>query len=151
MEILAETEIGLSADNVLLRGSTLRNAKFVFGVVVFTGGDTKLMRNATRAPRKTSRLERHMNVLVMCVGLFQTLVGLALAGAQREWLWRQNPEVAAGGSNGDQMRHWYLAPSGVWPDVEAADADGFLHAIRALSSCCSTRSSRFRCTSRWSS
>ena len=120
-----ETETGLSADNVLLRGSTLRNAKFVFGVVVFTGGDTKLMRNATRAPRKTSRLERHMNVLVMCVGLFQTLVGLALAGAQREWLWRQNPEVAAGGSNGDQMRHWYLAPSGVWPDVEAADADGF--------------------------
>jgi phospholipid-translocating ATPase/phospholipid-transporting ATPase len=94
----SETETGLSADNVLLRGSTLRNAKFVFGVVVFTGGDTKLMRNATRAPRKTSRLERHMNVLVMCVGLFQTLVGLALAGAQREWLWRQNPEVAAGGS-----------------------------------------------------
>mgnify|MGYP003750831481 CR=1 FL=1 len=127
----SETETGLSADNVLLRGSTLRNAKFVFGVVVFTGGDTKLMRNATRAPRKTSRLERHMNVLVMCVGLFQTLVGLALAGAQREWLWRQNPEVAAGGSKVRgvdgvaTMRHWYLAPSGVWPDVEATNADGF--------------------------
>ena len=122
-------EVGLSADNVLLRGSTLRNAKWALGVVIFTGGDTKLMRNATRAPRKTSRLERHMNVLVMCVGAFQTLVGLALAGAQREWLWRENPEAAAGGSRpggaGANMRHWYLEPSGVWPDVEVADANGF--------------------------
>ena len=74
-----------------------------------------------------------MNVLVMCVGAFQTLVGLALAGAQREWLWRENPEVAAGssgshgsGTAGATMRHWYLEPSGVWPDVEVADARGFL-------------------------
>ena len=125
-------KVGLSADNVLLRGSTLRNAKWALGVVVFTGADTKLMRNATRAPRKTSRLERHMNVLVMCVGAFQTLAGLALAGAQREWLWRENPETAAGGSGSAGsaaaargMRHWYLEPSGVWPDVESADARGF--------------------------
>ena len=125
---VSSREVGLSADNVLLRGSTLRNAKWAMGVVIFTGGDTKLMRNATRAPRKTSRLERHMNVLVMCVGAFQTLVGLALAGAQREWLWRENPEAAAGGSGtnaGANMRHWYLEPSGVWPDVEVADANGF--------------------------
>ena len=125
---VSSREVGLSADNVLLRGSTLRNAKWALGVVIFTGGDTKLMRNATRAPRKTSRLERHMNVLVMCVGAFQTLVGLALAGAQREWLWRENPEAAAGGSGtnaGANMRHWYLEPSGVWPDVEVADANGF--------------------------
>ena len=125
---VSSREVGLSADNVLLRGSTLRNAKWALGVVIFTGGDTKLMRNATRAPRKTSRLERHMNVLVMCVGAFQTLVGLALAGAQREWLWRENPEAAAGGSGtnaGANMRHWYLEPSGVWPDVKVADANGF--------------------------
>ena len=125
---VSSREVGLSADNVLLRGSTLRNAKWALGVVIFTGGDTKLMRNATRAPRKTSRLERHMNVLVMCVGAFQTLVGLALAGAQREWLWRENPEAAAGGSGtnaGANMRHWYLEPSEVWPDVEVADANGF--------------------------
>ena len=132
-EAVRSETVGLSADNVLLRGSTLRNAKWALGVVVFTGGDTKLMRNAARAPRKTSRLERHMNVLVMCVGAFQTLVGLALAGAQREWLWRENPEVAAGssgshgsGTAGATMRHWYLEPSGVWPDVEVADARGFL-------------------------
>ena len=62
----------LRADNLLLRGSTLRNVDWILGVVVFTGADSKLMRNMTRAPHKVSRLERHMNVLVIFVGRFKS-------------------------------------------------------------------------------
>lgn len=121
------TTLPLSVDNMLLRGSTLRNTKWALGLVIFTGGDSKLMRNATAAPVKKSRLEKHMNLLVLAVGVFQTLVGLILAGFQREWVWGQNLEVAADvdGSLSQQMRHWYLTPSNVWPDVEGANASTF--------------------------
>ena len=38
----------ISNDNVLLRGTTLRNVNWAFGLVVFAGPDTKLMQNTGR-------------------------------------------------------------------------------------------------------
>lgn len=35
--------IPLGADQVLLRGSQLRNTTWIYGVVIYTGHDTKLM------------------------------------------------------------------------------------------------------------
>ncbi len=37
----------INNDNVMLRGTTLRNTKFVIGVATYTGLDTKLMRTYT--------------------------------------------------------------------------------------------------------
>ena len=37
----------LGPDQVLLRGAQLRNTAWMYGLVVFTGHETKLMRNAT--------------------------------------------------------------------------------------------------------
>ena len=42
-----ERQIPLSPDQMLLRGAQLRNTAWVYGLVVFTGHETKLMRNAT--------------------------------------------------------------------------------------------------------
>ena len=42
----------LGPDQLLLRGAMLRNTSWVFGIVVYTGHDTKLMRNSTSAPLK---------------------------------------------------------------------------------------------------
>ncbi|KAA8630581.1 hypothetical protein SMACR_06469 [Sordaria macrospora] len=50
---------------LLLRGATLRNTPWVHGVVVFTGHETKLMRNATAAPIKRTKVERQLNTLVL--------------------------------------------------------------------------------------
>jgi len=36
----------LNGKNLLLRGAFLRNTKWIIGVVVYTGEDTKIMRNA---------------------------------------------------------------------------------------------------------
>lgn len=46
---------------VLLRGTVLRNTRWVIGVVLFTGEDTKIVMNSGDTPSKRSRVERQMN------------------------------------------------------------------------------------------
>lgn len=41
------SEVPLGPDQLLLRGAQLRNTAWLYGIVVFTGHETKLMRNAT--------------------------------------------------------------------------------------------------------
>jgi phospholipid-transporting ATPase len=40
-------QVPLGPDQMLLRGAQLRNTPWAYGLVVFTGHETKLMRNAT--------------------------------------------------------------------------------------------------------
>lgn len=105
-------ETGMSVDNILLRGSTLRNVSWAMGVVIFTGNESKLMKNMVETPQKVSQLERNMNRLVM--GIFATMgvVALLLACGQEG-------HVQANNKNGEE---WYLKVTGTWPDVEPKGA-----------------------------
>ncbi|KAK9473910.1 uncharacterized protein V1510DRAFT_362296 [Dipodascopsis tothii] len=69
-------DLALNPDQLLLRGATLRNTPWVHGVVVFTGHETKLMRNATAAPIKRTAVEHMVNrqilylfgiLMVLCI------------------------------------------------------------------------------------
>lgn len=60
-----EKELPLNPEQLLLRGATLRNTPWVHGVVVFTGHETKLMRNATAAPIKRTKVEKKLNSVVL--------------------------------------------------------------------------------------
>lgn len=51
------TNIPLSADNMLLRGCKLRNTPYVIGLVVFTGPESKIMQNSSKPRYKFSTLE----------------------------------------------------------------------------------------------
>lgn len=42
-----ERQVPLGPDQMLLRGAQIRNTPWLYGLVVFTGHETKLMRNAT--------------------------------------------------------------------------------------------------------
>lgn len=57
-------ELPLSLQQILLRDSKLRNTDYIYGVVVFTGHDTKVMQNATDPPSKRSKIERRMDKIV---------------------------------------------------------------------------------------
>ncbi|KAH9832873.1 phospholipid-translocating P-type ATPase [Rhodofomes roseus] len=46
---------------ILLRGSVLRNTRWAIGIVLFTGEDTKIVLNSGGAPSKRSKVERQMN------------------------------------------------------------------------------------------
>ena len=45
----------------LLRGTVLRNTKWVIGVVIYTGEDTRIVMNSGGTPSKRSKVERQMN------------------------------------------------------------------------------------------
>lgn len=68
--------ISLSPEQMVLRGATLRNTAWIYGLVVFTGHETKLMRNATATPIKRTAVERVINMQI--VALFGVLIVLAL-------------------------------------------------------------------------
>jgi phospholipid-transporting ATPase len=76
-----EKELPVNPEQLLLRGATLRNTPWIHGVVVFTGHETKLMRNATAAPIKRTKVERMLNKLVLClVGMLLVLSVISTAG-----------------------------------------------------------------------
>lgn len=55
----------ININNLLLRGCTLRNTKWVVGIVTFTGDDSKIMLNAGITPTKQSRISRELNYYVL--------------------------------------------------------------------------------------
>lgn len=63
-----EKELPLNPEQLLLRGATLRNTPWIHGVVVFTGHETKLMRNATATPIKKTAVERMVNIQILMLG-----------------------------------------------------------------------------------
>ncbi|MGH0175515.1 UNVERIFIED_CONTAM: hypothetical protein FKN15_010796 [Acipenser sinensis] len=77
----------LGPDLVLLRGAQLRNTQWVVGIVVYTGHDTKLMQNSTKAPLKRSNVERVTNMQILV--LFCILLVMALVSAVGAALWNK--------------------------------------------------------------
>lgn len=73
---LFDREYPLNPDQMLLRGATLRNTGWIHGLVVFTGHETKLMRNATATPIKRTAVERIINLQIIV--LFGVLIVLSL-------------------------------------------------------------------------
>lgn len=65
-------EVPINVENILLRGMKLCNTKWIIGVVVGAGNDTKLMQNMKAVPSKFSRLDVVTNqcILMIFVVLF---------------------------------------------------------------------------------
>ncbi|CDK29912.1 unnamed protein product [Kuraishia capsulata CBS 1993] len=72
-------EVALSPDQLLPRGASLRNTGWVHGIVIFTGHETKLMRNATAAPIKRTDVERVINLQI--IALFGILITLSVVSS----------------------------------------------------------------------
>ncbi|ORY23821.1 putative phospholipid-translocating ATPase [Naematelia encephala] len=62
----------ITLETTLLRGCVLKNTAWVTGIVIFTGKDTKIVKNSGGTPSKRSKVERQMNP--------QVLVNLVLLG-----------------------------------------------------------------------
>lgn len=119
-------EYPLSIKQMLLRDSKLKNTEFIYGVVVFTGHDTKVMRNATDPPSKRSKIEKRMDKIIYI--LFSTLILIAFVGSVFFGI-ETRKDISDG-----KYRRWYLRPDDapVFYDPRRAPLAGFLHFLTAL-------------------
>ena len=56
--------------NLMLRGCTLKNTKWCYGIAVYVGHSTKIMKNQKDPPRKISNVMRMMNYMLYTVFAF---------------------------------------------------------------------------------
>ncbi|XP_058227238.1 probable phospholipid-transporting ATPase 4 isoform X1 [Rhododendron vialii] len=112
----------LDPSQILLRDSKLRNTAYVYGVVIFTGHDSKVMQNGTQSPSKRSRVEKQMDKIIYI--LFSLLVFISLISSlgfavktyfQMPIWWYLRP---------DDTSNLYNPRTPIW--------SGFLHLVTAL-------------------
>ncbi|KAB0393144.1 hypothetical protein E2I00_013991 [Balaenoptera physalus] len=63
----------LDHDRLILRGCIIRNTDWCYGLVIFTGPDTKLMQNSGKSTFKRTHIDHLMNVLVLWIGILPFL------------------------------------------------------------------------------
>ncbi|XP_062560448.1 phospholipid-transporting ATPase IA isoform X12 [Armigeres subalbatus] len=80
--------VALGPDQLLLRGAMLRNTSWIFGIVIYTGHDTKLMRNSTSAPLKRSTVDRLTNTQILM--LFFILIFLCIVSCIFNQIWTKD-------------------------------------------------------------
>ncbi|XP_013051684.3 phospholipid-transporting ATPase IK isoform X3 [Anser cygnoides] len=75
----------LDSERILLRGCKLRNTDFCYGLVIYAGFDSKIMRNCGKIKRKKTKLDRMMDQLVIIIFLVLLAMSLCLAIASGFW------------------------------------------------------------------
>ncbi|KHJ46745.1 phospholipid-translocating P-type ATPase, flippase [Trichuris suis] len=91
--------VPLGPDQLLLRGAVLKNTLWIFGLVVYTGHETKLMLNSNTAPLKRSNVDRVTNNQILMLFIMLMVTSLVSAIAAQVW------------SNSYQETSWYLGMS----------------------------------------
>uniref|UniRef100_A0A8D0SEU0 Phospholipid-transporting ATPase n=1 Tax=Sus scrofa TaxID=9823 RepID=A0A8D0SEU0_PIG len=95
-----KSPVSIGPDQVLLRGTQLKNTDWIFGIVVYTGFETKFMQNAVQSPLKRSRVEKVTNVQILV--LFLMLLVMALVSCVGAAFWN--------GTYGENT--WYIGKKG---------------------------------------
>ncbi|KAL8105993.1 hypothetical protein AgCh_029709 [Apium graveolens] len=123
---LREEKFPLSPQQLLLRDSKLRNTEFIYGAVVFTGHETKVIQNSTAPPSKRSNIERKMDRIIYF--LFGVLFVLASVGSLVFGI------VTKDDLHGDRMKRWYLRPDNaeILFDPDRAPYAAMYHFLTAI-------------------
>ncbi|EGR31812.1 phospholipid-translocating p-type flippase family protein, putative [Ichthyophthirius multifiliis] len=85
-------QIPFNIKQLLPRGAFLRNTEYVYGVVVYTGMDTKIMLNSESSKQKTSDMEKKMNQFILCILCFQFICSFVMSACQYNWM-NQNSHI----------------------------------------------------------
>ena len=57
----------ITIKNVLLRGARLKNVNYIYGIVLYTGHDTKLMQNIGHSSLKMSSIDKKLNYIILII------------------------------------------------------------------------------------
>jgi phospholipid-translocating P-type ATPase (flippase) len=85
----------LDPQQLLLRGTVLRNTKWCIGVVIYTGRETRMAMNAQKTPAKLSNLDQTLNKVMFLVVGVQAVIAFISAFLHINY-------------NSSYKQHWYL-------------------------------------------
>ncbi|CAA9988409.1 guanylyl cyclase, putative [Plasmodium knowlesi strain H] len=60
----------LSINNVVFKGSYIKNTDYIFGVIIYTGTDTKIMKNILKSAYKSGNVNRELNIYTILTIIF---------------------------------------------------------------------------------
>jgi len=83
-----EKKVPCDASNFILRGCSLRNTEWIYGLVAYTGHQTKIMLNSVNAKPKQSNLEKTMSKEILIIFFVQCF--LCLGSGLYYSLWTSN-------------------------------------------------------------
>ena len=69
-------EFPLEAKNLLLKGAKLRNTEWIIGIIIYTGHNCKLMKNAKDPILKMSSVESLLNKLLLVIFFLQIILSI---------------------------------------------------------------------------
>ena len=70
----------VNVKNMVLKGCTLKNTDYIIGIVVYTGKNTKIMKNSKHPKIKVSKILKIMNVLLYTLFVFTLVICIVLSG-----------------------------------------------------------------------
>ena len=82
-----EDLVPLSVDNMCMRGSSLRNTEWVYGIAIYTGHQTKVMMNSSKSAAKYSVIEKTTNRFLIFGIFLQTVICLICASLYVLKIW----------------------------------------------------------------
>lgn len=98
----ANETLPLTNNEIIYRGSVIRNTPEVLGMVIYTGEECKIRMNATKNPRiKAPALQAVVNKVVIIIVLF--VLALAIFNTVAYQIWRESTED----------KSWYLVDASV--------------------------------------
>jgi|Transcript_41484 magnesium-transporting ATPase (P-type) len=62
-----KVQVPLNNDNIALRGMSLRNVEEVLGLIIYTGHETKIQMNTTKAAYKISKMMHATNLAIFWI------------------------------------------------------------------------------------
>ena len=74
-----------SIDQLLLKGSYLKNTDYIIAVVAYTGHETKIMQNAKVPKSKHSKFMKTINKILYTVMIAQLFIVLVFAYFSLKW------------------------------------------------------------------
>ncbi|KAI3651156.1 hypothetical protein MP228_004637 [Amoeboaphelidium protococcarum] len=99
----------LSIYQMLLRGAELRNTDFIYGICVYAGVDTKIIKNLQKTSLKFSTMQSKLNLLLIGTFIYNAII--LIVSVIYGSLWANQ--------NIDPLKAWY-----VWNGVDASTTSG---------------------------
>jgi len=78
-------EVQCDIDNIVLKGCVLKNTEYICGIIVYSGKNTKIMKNAKNVRTKSSRVLHVMNKFLYSVFIFEITLCLLFGYLSLIW------------------------------------------------------------------